>query len=646
MKAITKNLIEKMGEDIMKKLKKILKIVTITLASIIALLFIIYLILPKGPKDLMEFDDPYQVSRSSVTGDEYMASTGTPWATDTAMDVMDSGGNAYDAMAASLLTLNVTHGEAASFPSVVPLIIHDAETKEIMTYNGVGVAPAKATIAEFGERGHDTVPNLNILSQLIPSSPDMLIKILQEKGTMSFSEIAAPAIEIAREGFPVHSVMAHNLDLSLIERFGMNLILPYNGKVYLDGEWWRSLHHSDRFTRPELATTFEKMAQIEQEAVASGKNREEALQAVRDYFYKGEIADKIIALHEDKDGLFTYEDLANYEGDWEKPVEGSYEDYSIFTNGTWTQGPVMPIILQILEGVDLKSMGHNSPQYMHTVLQAIELAMADREVYFGDPDFVNVPIEGLTSKEYAAERRSELTDKAFGELPAWGNPYDFQETIGEPFEPVVELEKYKQKKKLGMKFGKDTSSIAIVDREGNSISLTVSDFPESPMVPGTGLTLGTRMTQFRLDEGNVNALEPGKRPRITPNPMMIKKDDEFYMTITTPGGDMQSQAMVQVFLNHVVFGMDIQEAIEAPRFGSMNFPDSFSPHDYHPGTIKLEESLYDEHAEAMEKLRYIVDENGHFAIDMGAVVAIIKDPETSKLIGGADPRAESWAEGK
>ena len=630
----------------MKKFKKILKIAAISFGSLIALLIIIYFILPKGPKDLMEFDDPYQVSRPSVSSNDYMASTGTPWATETAMDIMDTGGNAYDAMAASLLTLNVTHGEAASFPSVVPLIIHDAETEEVMSYNGVGTAPTMATIDLFEERGHDTVPKLNILSQLIPSSPDMLIRLLQEKGTMSFSEIVAPAIDIAKEGFPVHSVMANNLDLSLIERFGMNIIMPYNGKVYLDGEWWRPLHHSERFTRPELANTFEKMSQVEQDALASGKSREEALQAVRDYFYEGEIADKIIELHDDKNGLFSHEDLANYEGDWEEPIEGNYENYSLFTNGTWTQGPVMPIILQILEGVDLKSMEHNSPEYMHTVLQAIELGMADREAYFGDPDFVNVPIEGLLSKEYASDRRTKLTEKAFGEMPEWGQPFDYQETIGETFEPVVELERYKQKKKSGIKFGKDTSSIAIVDKDGNSISLTVSDFPESPMVPGTGLTLGTRMTQFKLDEGNANALEPGKRPRITPNPMMIKKDDEFYMTITTPGGDMQSQAMVQVFLNHVVFGMDIQEAIEAPRFGSLNFPDSFSPHDYHPGTITLEQALYDEYADDMADLGYFVEEKEHFAMDMGAVVAILKDKETGKLIGGADPRAESWAEGR
>lgn len=549
-------------------------------------------------------------------------------------------------MLPQLLTLNVTYSEAASFPSVAPLLIYDAETKEVKSYSGVGTAPSKATIELFKEEGFDTVPDLHIWAQLLPASPDMIIRLLQEHGTMSFSEIVEPAITLATEGFPVHSMMLNNLDFSLIERIGMSFLLPYNADVYLDGQWWRPLHHGDRFRLPDLAKTFEELSEVEKQALNSGKSREESLQAVRDYFYKGEIADKIADFHQKENGLITKEDLANYEGKWEDPLTGTFHEYTIFSNQTWNQGGVVSLTLQILEDIDLKAMGHNSPEYTHTVLQAIELAMADREAYFADPDFVDVPIEGLFSKEYAASRRNMLTPgKAYGEMPDYGDPYSYQEKITTRFEPKLDLEENKNHKET-INVGKDTSSITIIDKDGNAVALTPSDFPQSPMIPDTGLNLGIRMTQFRLDENHINKLEPGKRPRITPNPIMLYKDDEFYMTMSTPGGDIQAQAMIQVILNHVVFGMDIQEAIEAPRFRSYNWPDSFAPHEYNPGTIELEQPLYDELKEDMEAMGYSVREKEHWGPQFGGVVAIIKDPTTGKLIGGADPREESWAIGK
>ncbi|ERJ13151.1 gamma-glutamyltransferase family protein [Haloplasma contractile] len=633
----------------MKRLGKILKFTGIGLISITLILVIIYLFLPKGPRDLMEFNDPYQVERASVTSDNYMASTGTPWATEAAMEIMENGGNAFDAAAASLLVLNVTYGEAASFPSVSPLLIYDAKTGAVRSYSGVGTAPEEATIELFKSEGHDTVPKLNILAQLLPASPDTIITLLKEYGTMSFSEISAPAIKIAKEGFPVHSMMMNDLSFSLIERLGMSIIMPYNGEVYLDGQWWRPLHYKDRFTLPDLAGTFEAMSLAEQVALDNGKDREGGLQAVRDYFYKGELADKIIEFHEDEGGLFTKEDLANYQGKWEEPLSGEFNEYTIYSNDTWTQGAVVPMVLQMLEGYDLKSMGHNSKEYMHTVLQAIELTMADREAYFADPDFVEVPIDGLLSKEYAEKRREQMTpNKAFKKMPEPGNPFLFDELSDtNRIITTVNHDQYINRSNgEDLRIGKDTSYLTIVDKEGNAVSLTPSDFPESPMVPGTGLTLGIRMTQFRLDEEHVNSLEPGKRPRITPNPSMVFKNGEFYMSFGTPGGDMQTQAMVQVFLNHVVFGMDIQDAIEAPRFRSLNWPDSFAPHDYNPGTIQLEQPLYDRFKDDMESYGYKTLEKEHWGIRLGGVCAIIKDQETGTLIGGADPREESWAAGR
>lgn len=630
----------------MKILLKITKTAIITLVTIIALFGITYAVLPKGPRDLMEFEDPYHVSRNQVVGENYMASTGTPWATETAIAIMEDGGNAFDAAAGALLVLNVTIPQAASFPGVSPLMIYDAQAQIVRSYIGAGTAPSNATIDLFKSKGHDTVPKLDILAQLLPASPDMIIALLQEYGTMSFTEIAEYAIRIARDGFPIHSMMLHDLNFSVFERIGFGIIMPYNASTYLKGEWWRPLNHKDRFTFPNLADTFQAMSEAEQNALFLGKSRIEALDAVRDYFYKGEIAEKIITLHEEKGGLFIKEDLANYQGGWEEPLVGTFNEYTFFANDTWSQGAVLPMAMQILEGIDLVSMGHNSPLYIHTVTQAIELAMADKEAYFGDPAFVDVPIEGLLSKEYAATRRDLITaDTAFGKMAPYGNPFEYQTFLGNRTVSNIDVKRYldaKEEKKIG----KDTSYIAIIDRFGNAVSMTPSDFPESPMVEGTGLTLGIRMTQFRLDESHPSSLQPGKRPTITPNASIVFKDGEFYMTFGTPGGDMQVQALVQVFLNHVVFGMDIQEAIEAPRFRSLNWPDSFAPHAYYPGTIRLEASLFLTHREALETLGYKVEKQVQWDPEFGGVCAIIQDYQNSQLVGGADPRQLSWAIGK
>jgi gamma-glutamyltranspeptidase/glutathione hydrolase len=385
---------------------------------------------------------------------------------------------------------------------------------------------------------------------------------------------------------------------------------------------------------------------VEQEVLSAGGTREEGLDAVRAYFYEGPIAETIADYHAQKGGLITYEDLANYEGGWESPLKGSYGDYTVYSNQTWNQGAVVPMVLQMLEGIDLKEMGHNSPEYIHTVIQAIELAMADREAYFGDPAFVDVPVDGLLSKEYAAVRRNMMTPgKAFGEMPPAGDPRNDTGAAVEP-ETLTADAAVVEEKDSNYTFGKDTSYITVVDSQGNAVSLTPSDFPESPMIPGTGLNLGTRMTQFYIDENHVNGLKPGKRPRITPNPSMVTKDGELFMSFGTPGGDSQTQAIVQVFLNVTVFGMDLQEAISAPRFLSLNWPDSFAPHTYAPGQISIEEPLYSEVAKEMEAMGYKVNRYREWDNTFGSVCAIIRDADTGHLYGGADPREVSWAEGE
>ncbi len=616
-----------------------------TIAGIVVVLGITYLFLPKGPRQSMAFDDPHLKERPLVKAQHYMAATGTPWATRAAMDTMAKGGNAVDGAVAALLALNVTYGEAASFPGVAPILIYDVEKGTVESYTGAGKAPAAATIELFKSKGWKTVPEMNICSQLLPASPDVIISILKKYGTKSFTELSASAIKLAREGFPVHDTMLKNLDLGLVERLGYTVLMPYNSKVYLGGQWWRPLHHGEIFRRPELADTFELMAKAEQDVLAEGGSREAGLQAVRDEFYKGSIAQKIVAFHKEKGGLFTAQDLAGYSGYWEKPLTGRFRGYTVYANDTWNQGAVTPVVLQILEGFDLKAMGHNSPEYVHTVLQAIELAMADREAYMGDPRFVKVPIKGLLNPAYAVERRKLMTPgKSFGKMPPPGNPWKYLGQLSTEPAPIIIPKP--ETRSSGMKAGKDTSYITVVDSKGNAVSLTPSDFPMTPMVPGTGLTLGNRMNQFRLDPKNPDALMPGKRPRITPNAAMATRDGKLFMSFGTPGGDTQTQTNVQVFLNIVVFGMDPQAAINAPRFQSYNFPDSFAPNVYKRGTIGLELPLYRSIGKKLKAMGYRVKKGCKWDNKYGAENVIMKDPATGSLIGGSDPREESWAEGR
>lgn len=615
-----------------------------------AILFLLLLLaagwfmLPKGPREQMGFIDPWRQSRDMVEASEYIAVTGTPWATAAAVDILARGGNAFDAAAAGLLALNVTYGEAASFPSVAPLLIHHAASGSTRSYVGAGSAPQKATIALYRARGHEVVPLYDTLSQLLPASPDTLFRLLRDYGTMSFADISGSAIALAREGFPVHHAMLRNLDLSLLDRIGFSILMPYNSEVYLQGEWWRPLHLDDRFRRPDLADTLSELSRAEQSVLTMGGTREEGLDAARSYFYEGPIADKIVAFHEQNAGLFSKADLAGYQGKWEEPVRGEFRGYSILSNGTWSQGIVVPLVLQILEPIDLKALGHNSSAYIHTLLQAIELSMADREAYVADPDFVPVPVAALLDKAYAEQRRARLQAKAFSRLPEPGIPAGGVPEYAKPlFESISQghwpLPGSFQSEGF---IGKDTSYIGIIDRWGNAVSMTPSDFPTSPMVPGTGLTLGVRMTQFRLIAEHPAALAPGKRPRITPHALMLLKADDFYMSIGTPGGDMQAQANVQVLLNHLVFGMDIQSAIEAPRFKSTNFPDSFSPHVYRPGTMELEQSLAGL-APELQALGYKVTIKEDLDNSFSAVGAVISSQ--GRLFAGADPREETWAEG-
>ena len=473
-----------------------------------------------------------------------------------------------------------------------------------------------------------------------------MIALLQDYGTLSFAEVSAPAIRVAREGFPATQPLLVDLGkFGVIERLGYCLMFPYNGQVWFQSECWRPLHLHERMRFPDLADTFQTMADAEQTMLADGGTRQEGLQAVRDLFYRGSLAEKIVAFEKEQGGLITSADLAGYSGGWEEPVTGSYGEYTFYTNSGWTQGMVGPLALQILEGIDLNSLGHNSPGYIHTVTQAIELAMSDRDAYVGDPAFVNVPWEVLMGKAYATHRREKMTERAFGPLPA---PGEIQLPDGSLIQPgLVQIAAQPEALIVDglLHIGQDTTQLAVVDPSGNTVVMTPSDFPWTRMVPGTGMNLGNRMNQFRLDPANVDVLAPGKRPRITPHAMIVFKDGKFYMAYSTPGGDMQAQALVQVFLNLVIFDMDLQQAIAAPRFYSISAPSSFAPHEANPGTLRLEADLYDQAAADLQALGYTLVRDSAWDYDFGGVGAILRGLD-GRLYTTADPRWETWAVAK
>ncbi|MFW6260355.1 MAG: gamma-glutamyltransferase family protein [Spirochaetota bacterium] len=634
----------------MRRFLAILLRVVLVLVILGSIGLIVYAFLPKGPRDPIAWDDPTGEPRTPVEASTYAAVTGTPWATDAAIATMEAGGNAFDAAVAALLMLNVTAGEAASFPGIAPTIVYHADADRVSSYQGAGTAPAAATIDFYRSRGHETIPDLDILAQLLPASPDVMVRLLADYGTMTFEQVVRPAIRRAREGFPITTTMQKNLDFSPIELIGFSIILPYNAEVYLDGEWWRPLHRGDRFTRRDLASTWEGMVDAERRAIESGATRSEALFAVRTYFYEGEPAHQIVELHERRDGLFTASDLAGYQGAWEEPYRSTWRsqdgevEYEVFTNAGWTQGLVVPLTLNILEGIDLRSMGHNSPEYAHTVVQALELALADRDGYVGDPAFVDVPVETLLDDAYAAARRTAMTGASFGRLPPPGEIDGFDPWIP-PVDPTAGAPSPEPATR-GANFaaGRDTSQLVVADAAGNMIAITPSDFPKSPMVPDTGMTLGNRMVQFRLDPASPTALEPGKRPRVTPHAVLVFRDDSPWLAFNTPGADMQTQALVQVLLNMAVFGMDPQQAIDAPRFRTRSVPDSFAPHEAEPGVLWLEAPLHARAGIELAARGYEVVRKPEWWNEFGAVGAILWLED--RWVAVADPREATWADGR
>ncbi|MBI3743624.1 MAG: gamma-glutamyltransferase, partial [Chloroflexi bacterium] len=474
-----------------------------------------------------------------------------------------------------------------------------------------------------------------ILRCVTPAAVAGWVTAIERYGRLTFAQVAQPAFELADRGFAVDRSLSTALTFmeanarawpSTYAVFFPNGRPPATGSV---------------LKQPDLANTLRTL--IRAEETSKGKTREQRLRSVRDAFYKGEIAQKIVAFAQKEGGFMTAEDLADFEAREEPPVMANYKGYEVYACGPWCQGPSVPQALKLLEGFDLQSMGHNTASYLHTIVEAIKLTFADRDRYYGDPDLVRVPMDALLSDAYAAVRRKLLDpSKAWPGVPPAGEPESRRATerVGGATMKVASMSADPGEPKG------DTSYVCVVDSDGNGFSATPSDFiGQCPIVPGLGIIISGRGTQSWLDANHASSLQPGKRPRLTPNPGLVLRNGELFMTFGTPGGDQQPQGMVQAFLNVVEFGMTPQEAVEAPRAGSWSFPNSFWPHDMLPGRLNVEARVPATTLQRLVNLGHEVQLYNAYEPRLGHVCMVLRDPSNHVLHGGADPRFVSYAVG-
>ena len=571
--------------------------------------------------------------RPMVWGTQGMVGAGAQLTAQAGMRVLWQGGNAVDAAVASALAAGVIEPTAHyTLGGEVAFLFYDRSSGAVRSVVGQGWAPQKATIDLYLERWGEIPPG--VLSSTVPGVISALLTMLAEYGTMTFNQVAESAIRFASQGFPSYQLFSRAI--AGAERTANLQKYPDSARVFLPNGGPPPL--GSLFVQEDLARTLGMMAAAEQQVAAQGRTRTAAIQAARDVFYKGDPARRMVAALQDLGGLYTYDDFAEYESPLEEPISTTYRGYQIFTNRTWTQGIALLEALNILEGCDLAGMGHNSPQALHWQVEALKLAFADRERYTGDPSQVEVPVEGLLSKEYAALRRS-LIDPAVARA-------DYPP--GDPRAMLAELPGYRARDAAAVAGavagdGDGTTYLSTADAAGNMVSATPSSFAglSQGMVLGdTGIVINCRGCYFWLDPDNPNGLAPRKRPRTTPCTFIILKDGQPFMTLGTPGGDSQPQCNLQVFNNIVDFGLEVQEAVEAPRFCGYSFPQSPWPHRYYPNRLTLEGRISGDLADALRGLGHDVEVVGPWGISNG-FAPIVADIEAGVYRGGADPRKES-----
>ncbi|MBY0435956.1 MAG: gamma-glutamyltransferase, partial [Cyclobacteriaceae bacterium] len=532
---------------------------------------------------------PVNTQKPPLHGRHWMAVTGKPLGAAAGAMIFTKGGNAVDA-ACAMLAATCTMWDVLSWGGETQALIYNPKTKKVIAINALGVAPTGATVDFFKGKGMKYPPAFGPLAAVTPGTPGGLMTMLAEYGTMSLKDVLAPAMQMA-EGYPIEAQTANSIERAKeqIKQW------PYSKKVFLPhlGEKREAPDAGEIFVQKDLLATLQKMVEAEQQALKKGKDRKQAIYAAYDRFYKGDIAKEIVRGSQEQGGLFTEADLANWKVKIEEPMMTNYKGIDVYKLQQWTQGPAMLQTLNILENVDLKSMGYNSTRYIHTVYQAINLAFADRDFYYGDPAFANdqQPMKGLLSKEYAKERVKAINWERNDAKAGPGDPYPFEgktnpfadqlKTWGNRQTSLLDFASPLREEKFREDFTAGTTSVEAADKEGWVVSITPSGGWVPACIAGnTGVGMSQRMQSFVLDakESPFNVVEPGKRPRVTLTPSMALKDGKPYLAFAKQAGDQQDQLLIQFFLNMVEFGMTVQEATEAPSFITDQMYSSFGEH--------------------------------------------------------------------
>lgn len=565
--------------------------------------------------------------RPAVLAKRWMVSSSHYLASQAGALVFERGGNAIDAGVTAGIALNVLERHLTDFGGVAPIIVFRPGMSGPESIDGLGRWPAGYTLDEYRRSHGDDMP-VGVARSVTPAACDAWLTALARHGRLTLAQVLAPNIELA-DGFPVYPRLARAI-ATLEERLRQ---WPSSARVFLPGG--RAPAVGEILVQKDLAALFRALVDIERANAAKGRSA--AIMAARDAIYTGEISRAIVDSQRRNRGRVTAEDLAAYHVTVEPPVRTTYRGIDVYACGPWSQGPLVPMTLNLLEGYDVASMGPGTLAYLHRYTEAFKLAAADREGFFGDPDQVDVPIRGLLDKAYAEERRRLIRDdRAAPELPEPGDPWRYEGRRG----PAG----YRPQIASGVG-APDTSYCCALDAEGNAFSATPSD-PGlgAPLVEGLGIIVSTRGAQLWTTPGHPSAIAPRKRPRLTPNPALLMKDGRALMPFGCPGEDAQCQAMVQTVNNVVDFGMNIQAAIEAPRVISRSFPWTFHPHAYEPGVLQVEGRIARDVRDALARLGHVIRDMPDFT-PASAGMCAIRELEPGTLEGGADPRRESYAIG-
>jgi gamma-glutamyltranspeptidase/glutathione hydrolase len=574
---------------------------------------------------------PARPRRPNVMARWHVVVSGHYWASQAGFQILEAGGNAIDAGIATGLAIDVLESQFVGFGGVAPIMIYLADTNEVVTLNGVGPWPQAASAKLFRDRYAGCIPD-GLLQCVVPAAPGNWIEALARYGTMSFGEVAAAAIRFAREGFPTYPFFTEIITAKQDEIRAW----PTTSRIFLPAD--RPPVIGTNFVQTDLAHSLQYM--VDQERAHAGHNRLDGLRAAHDAFYRGDLAAAIVRHQRENGGLLTREDLASFRPLIEAPCHVHFGGFDVYGCGAWSQGPMVLETLNILERLDLHGMGHNSPAYIHAVTEALKLAAADREAYFGDPSFVDVPLDVLLSKSYAADRRAQLNPaRAWPAMPPHGCATD---TPPAPWQPDPSA----ASEPPGETVETATSFLCVADAAGNVFSATPSDGTiGGPVVPGTGIMVSMWGSRGYTAETHPGKVGPGRRPRMSANPAIAIKPGECVVPFGSPGSEVLGQAMVQAFLNMAVFEMDPQSAVEAPRFASYSWPESALPHAYRPGQLNLEADIGAATGDALADLGHRIKWWPERKYAAGSVCTILSDLESGVKWAGADPRRTAYAVG-